>query len=140
MAGDDLGAVGALVDPALASRLPLEVLHGVRHVDLLAVEPGVGDRLVEDPARGSDERLASLVLLVARLLADHHQPRGGGTGAEDGLGGALPQTAAAAVLGVDRQLHKAVVCVAHRDDLPAVKGGNPGPAIGHRMVLVADHG
>jgi hypothetical protein len=50
------------------------VLDGVGEVDLRSVEADAVERLGEHPARGPDERLARLVLLVAGLLADQQQP------------------------------------------------------------------
>ncbi|MCW2681968.1 MAG: N-acetylmuramoyl-L-alanine amidase, partial [Frankiales bacterium] len=48
--------------------------------------------------------LAGAVLLVAGLLADEHEPRIGGAGAEDDLRRGLPQRAAAAALRRARQV------------------------------------
>src|SRR5436190_90275 len=89
-AGRHLGPVGLLVDPALAARLPLEMLDGVRHIDARAVDSGRLERLVEDPARRAHERLAGAVLLIARLFADEDRARAGGAFAEDRLGADLP--------------------------------------------------
>jgi hypothetical protein len=69
-AGPDLAPVRALVDPALAPLGPLEVLDRVGHVHVGTVDAGLVQRPVQDPARGPDERVALLVLLVARLLTD----------------------------------------------------------------------
>ena len=66
-----LERVRLLVDPALAARLPLEVLDGVRDVGP-PVDPGLGHALVEDSPGGADERPSGSILLVAGLLADEH--------------------------------------------------------------------
>jgi len=71
-AGGDLRSVRLLVDAPLPARLPLEVLDDVRDVGQLAVDPRLLECLVEQPAGGADERLASQVLLIAGLLADEH--------------------------------------------------------------------
>ena len=85
--GGELARVRLCVQAALAARggLPLEVLDRVGEVDLVAVEAGGGERLVEQAARGADERVALFVLLVAGLLADEHDARVTRALAEDGL-------------------------------------------------------
>ena len=98
-AGVDLEALRGLVDAAAAALLELEVLDGVRHVGLVARDAGRLEPLVELPAGRPHERLAGEVLLVARLLADEHHARPLQALAEDGLGGAAPEVAAAAVGG-----------------------------------------
>src|SRR5205807_1798460 len=83
-----------LVDPALAALLELEVLDGVGDVDLLALEPRVGQGLVEHLAGRTDERRALAIFLVSRLFSDEHDPRGGRASAEDGLRGVTVEVAA----------------------------------------------
>src|SRR5579863_1775853 len=61
-AGLDLGAVRALVDPALAAFGPLEVLDGVSQVDIGAVDAAVAQGPVQDPPGRPDERTSLLVL------------------------------------------------------------------------------
>jgi hypothetical protein len=61
------------VDAALPAGFPLEVLHGVRDVGVVAVDAAVAQRAVEDMPGGTDERVALLVLLVPGLLADQSQ-------------------------------------------------------------------
>ena len=61
-----------------------------------AVDSGRLERLVEDPARRADERLAGAVLLIARLLAHEDGACAGGALAEDRLRAHLPEVAAAA--------------------------------------------
>jgi hypothetical protein len=85
------------VEAALsATRLPLEVLDGVRDVGIAAVDPRLIERAIEDPPSRPDERLACAILLVARLLAHQHHVRATRTGAEDGLRPEAPQAAGAA--------------------------------------------
>jgi len=69
-AGAHLARVGLRVDPQLAARAPLEVLHGVGEIDLAALEAGPRERAIEQLPRRPDERPALAILLVARLLAD----------------------------------------------------------------------
>jgi len=92
-AGGDLRSVRFLVDAALPTRLPLEVLDDVRDVGQPAVDPGLFERVVEQSARGADERPARQVLLVAGLLADEHDLGFGRPFAEDRLRPGLPEIA-----------------------------------------------
>src|SRR5207244_7210728 len=75
IAGLDLALRGRLVHAALASRLPLEMLHRVGDVGLAPVDARVGEALVEDAASGTDERVPLAVFAVARLLAHDHDAR-----------------------------------------------------------------
>jgi hypothetical protein len=79
------------VDPALAARLPFEVLDDVRDVDRRAVDPGRVERLVEKAPGGADERPAGAVLGVARLLADEHDLGRLPPLSEDGLRAGAPE-------------------------------------------------
>src|SRR5688500_1033942 len=94
----DLRRARLLVDAPLPSRLPLEMLHRVGDIDLVARDAGVRERLVEHRAGGADKRLALPILLIARLLADEHHARGARAGAEHDLRGGLIQIAAAALM------------------------------------------
>ena len=89
------GPVRALVQTPLATRrrTPLEVLDDVRDEDRLAIDPGGLERLVEDPAGRTDERRALDVLVVARLLPDHHPASRHRALPEDGLRRPRPQVA-----------------------------------------------
>ena len=95
-AGGDLLEIRLLVDPALASRLPVEVFHDVRDVHLVAVDAGLVQRPVEQLAGRADERPPLDVLPIARLFADEYDLRLGGALAEDRLGCPLPEVATAA--------------------------------------------
>src|SRR5207245_2830257 len=68
----DLAGVRLLVNPALAARLPFEMLDDVRHVHALAIDAGVFERLVEQAAGRTDERASCEILGVTRLFADEH--------------------------------------------------------------------
>ena len=63
------------MNPALAARLPFEVLHGVGDVNVLAIDAGVGQRLVEKFPRRPDEWTALDVLLISRLFAYKNDAR-----------------------------------------------------------------
>ncbi len=108
--GDLLAPRRLVVDPPRASRLPLEVLHGVRHVRLAAVDPRRLERPVEHSARGADERLSGSILLVAGLLADEHEPCARGPRSEDGLGRVGIEGAAPATLhGLSKPLERPAI-------------------------------
>src|SRR5438876_77665 len=102
-AGIDLGGVGLLMQPALALRLPLEVLDGVRDIHLAPVDSRRLECVIEHAAGGSDEGLAFPIFAIAGLLAHEHHPRVLGAFAEDGLGGALIEVAGAAARGCRAQ-------------------------------------
>src|SRR6266498_5597813 len=81
------------MDPALAARLPLEVLDHVRHVRERPVDARLVERLVEQTSRRSDKRAALAVLTVARLLADEHYLRALRAFTEDCLSCRTPERA-----------------------------------------------
>src|SRR4051812_8948287 len=81
----DLVVVRLLVDAALAARLELEVLHGIRDIDARAIDAGFGKRAVEHLPGRTHEWLAGQVLLIARLFADEHERCVRWSFAEDGL-------------------------------------------------------
>ena len=56
------------VEPALAARTPLEMLHDVRDEGALAVDPGVRERAVEHRPCRPDEWMARQILAIARTL------------------------------------------------------------------------
>src|SRR5690606_17293345 len=80
----------------LAARLELEMLHRIGDVDLRAINFGLDEDFVEQPAGGTHERLAGGVFLVSRLLADEDHGRAGWSFSENSLGGVLVEVAAAA--------------------------------------------
>ena len=57
----------------LAAQFVLEVPHGVRHEDALAIDSGGGEGTIEQLPRGADERAPLQVFLVAGLLAHEHE-------------------------------------------------------------------
>ena len=70
--GFDLALAGRLVEPALAARLELEVLHRVGYVHARAIDAGFGERPVEELSRRADERTPCEIFLVAGLLPHEH--------------------------------------------------------------------
>src|SRR5262249_51708792 len=102
--GVELGGPWRLVNAALAALLELEVLDRVGDVKLLARQTGLGERLVEDLARGPDERRTLKIFLVSRLLADEHDARVGCAATEHGLGRGAVEIAALAVCRGRREL------------------------------------
>src|SRR5438874_3955747 len=52
----NFAGVWLFVDPAFATRLPLEVLHDVGHVDGVAIDARFLERAVEQTACGPDKR------------------------------------------------------------------------------------
>ena len=66
--------------------------QNVGDIDLVASQAhSLGDHVGQELAGPADERLALTIFVGARGLADEHQPRLGGPGAEDGLGPCLGQ-------------------------------------------------
>src|SRR5437764_1957972 len=71
----NLIVVWAFVQAALAAHLVLEVLYRIRLEHFVARNTRFRERLVEHAPRGSDERLADKIFLVAGLLANQHEMR-----------------------------------------------------------------
>src|SRR6266496_6851957 len=65
-AGFDLRSARLLVNPSFAAGLPLEVLHCIRDVDLIAWDTRIVERLIEQCPGRADERFALPILLIAR--------------------------------------------------------------------------
>jgi len=95
----DLGGIGLLVDTPFPARLPLEVLDRVGDVNVLSIDSGFGQTLVEEPTSRADERMPLEILAIARLLADQQEPGARPALPENGLGRALPERAGAAAGG-----------------------------------------
>jgi hypothetical protein len=93
------------VQATFAARLPLEVLHHVGDVDLLAIDPRLLQRVVEELAGRSHEGMPLLVLLIAGLLADEHDLAPRRALAKHGLRGLGVERAGGAVgrLGLELQ-------------------------------------
>ena len=66
----DLTAVRFLMEPPFASWLPFEMLHRVSDVAFLAIQAGLGQRSIQQPASWSDEWTPFAILGIARLFAE----------------------------------------------------------------------
>jgi hypothetical protein len=93
----DLPSAGLLMDAPLPTLLELEVLHCVCHVRVVACDTDRLQCTVEFLSGWADEDAAGTVFLIARDLADEHQPRAARALAEHRLRGALVQGASATV-------------------------------------------
>ena len=71
-AGGDLQRIRLLVNSTLAARLPFEVLHRVGDVGLLAIDTRLDQRLIEQRAGRTDERLAFKSSLSPGCSPDEH--------------------------------------------------------------------
>ena len=100
MAGANLPRVRRLVNPPLGACVPrpLEVLHGVRDVHVVAVDPSGIKCTVEQLARWSDEGPPRLVFLIPGLFTDDHHVRGSRPFAEHRLRAELEKVATPAPL------------------------------------------
>src|SRR5437660_5072939 len=92
------------MDPALALRLPLEVLDDVGQPDVALEDPDFRKAASQEDARRPHERPTPAVLDVAGLLAHHHDEGPGRSLAEDRSRGVPPQVTTPAVLDGLRQL------------------------------------
>src|SRR5579862_1625594 len=71
-AGFNLALARLLVQTALPTRLPLEMLHHVRDVDTASLDSRFFQRAIEQLSCRSHKRMPFHVLPVAWLLANHH--------------------------------------------------------------------
>ena len=85
------------MDAPLAALGKFEVFHGVRDVDLFAIEPGFLHRFIQQPPGRPDERMSLAILFVAGHFADHHDSGIRRSFAEHDLRGVPVQVAAAAL-------------------------------------------
>jgi len=107
-AGTHLADVRCLVQTSRRPRVarPLEVLHGICDVNVIAVDARRVERAIEQLPGRSDERVPSLVFGVAGLFADHHDSCARRTFAEDGLRPELEQVTSAAAFRSGAQLRQ----------------------------------
>src|SRR5688572_5468697 len=68
----NLHRVRLLVDAALPTWFPLEVLDDVADVDLCAVDAGLVESAIEKLPRGTDKGSSLEVFAISRLFADEH--------------------------------------------------------------------
>jgi hypothetical protein len=83
------------MDAAFSAFDPLEVLYGIGEVNLFPIDACVQHGLLQQTPSRSDERMSALILLVARLLSDHHYFRIRRSFAENHLGGTFVKIATA---------------------------------------------
>src|SRR5690349_5992840 len=112
----DLARRWLLVQPPAGELHPheLEVLDGVGDVYPRAIDAGRLQSLVQQAPRRPHERMSLPILLVARLLAHQHDLGPFRSFAEDGLGGMLPEIAAATPR---RRLAQSLECGSGRNEL-----------------------
>src|SRR2546430_15834291 len=85
-AGGDLSRVRLGVNPPLAARLPLEVLHRVGDVGLTPIDTDFLRSPIDQLSGRPDQRPATQAPDVARLLSAEHDPRVSLAFAEHGQG------------------------------------------------------
>src|SRR5436305_14011166 len=86
------------MDATLAARLPFEMLHRVRHVNFLSIDPRFFERAIEDFSSRAHKWFSGDILLVAGLLTEKHERRVLGSLAEDGLRGVFVERTSCATL------------------------------------------
>jgi hypothetical protein len=94
----DFAVARLLVNPPLAARLPLEVLHHVGEIHIAEIDAGILERVTQQLAGWTDERFAFEIFSIARLLADEHDAGAARAVPEHRLRGVLPEIAAPAHL------------------------------------------
>src|SRR4051794_2917812 len=105
------------MNAAFAARLPFEMLHGVSHVDVAAIDARFFERAIEQLAGGPDERLSGEIFLVAGLLAEEQQLRAFRSFAEDGLRSTFVEMTSGARLGGSLDFRE-VVSLRHLGGMP----------------------
>lgn len=81
------------MNAALASRLPLEVLHNIGDIYIVAVDSGSGQSLVQHRSCRANKRPALDIFFIARLFAYHHYPGVAAAFSKHSLRSQLPQIA-----------------------------------------------
>src|SRR5262249_55640319 len=92
-----------LMNAALAARLPFEMLHYVRHVDLFAIDTGFDKGSVQQPPRRPYKGFTAEILVVPGLFSNQHDLRSRAAFPKDSLGGIPPKGTIAAVFGFASQ-------------------------------------
>src|SRR6266542_2241783 len=85
------------MNPAFAARLPFEMFHRIRDIDLCAIDSGFFERLIHDFSSRSNERLTGDIFVISRLLSDEHHRCTLRAFAKDRLRGALVKMARLAI-------------------------------------------
>ena len=102
-ARQNLLAIRALVDAALALRPPFEMFYGVREVDALGVDAGFVECGAQQRTCGTDKWMALAILDITGLFTDQHHGRAWRAFAKDGLRRVLKQRTPAAGCGLPAQ-------------------------------------
>ena len=71
-AGRDLARIWFLMNPAFPARLPLKMLHCIRHINPRSINSSFLERLVHNFPSRTNERSSSDVLMISRLFANKH--------------------------------------------------------------------
>ena len=100
----DFARVRLLVNPAFAARLPFEVFHHVRDINLRPIDSGVLERAIHNLPSRTYEWFARDIFVIARLFANQHHRCALRTFAKDSLGRSFVQMTSSAMSR----------CLAHR--------------------------
>src|SRR4029077_19791902 len=92
-AGCDLARIWFLMNSAFPARLPFEMFHRVRDINLLAINSRFFQRPVHDFSSWSHERFTLLIFVIAGLFANQHDRRVIRAFTKDGLRGPLVEMA-----------------------------------------------
>src|SRR5438094_10035891 len=60
------------MNSALTSRLPFEMFHCVRHINVASIDSSLFERLVHDFSRRSNKGLTGDIFIIPWLFADEH--------------------------------------------------------------------
>jgi hypothetical protein len=97
------------MEASFAAPYPFEMFDRIGHVNLLARNSRLSQRLVKQTPRRADEGMALLIFLVAWLLSDKQHVRPFRSFAEDRLSGVLVEiTAFAGTRGVPQSFKRAL--------------------------------
>jgi hypothetical protein len=73
------------VNASFAARLPFEMLHRIRDVNLLAIDSRFFERAIHNFSRRSDKGFAGHILMIARLFTDQHNAASRGVAEKIGM-------------------------------------------------------
>jgi hypothetical protein len=105
------------------------MLDRIREVQLLAIETGFFQSVIEHAAGRADEGHTAQILLIAWLLADEHRIGWYGTSPEHGLGSVAPEVTVLTARGLTGEFAPFGGDIGHLAFVPAVVG-SPNPAPG----------
>ena len=96
-AGRDLARIWFLMNPAFPARLPLKMLHRIRHINPRSINSSFLERLVHNFPSRTNERFARDIFVIARLFANQHHRCVLRPFAKNSLGRSLVQMTCSAV-------------------------------------------